>query len=143
MARGKGRVTKIRGWSDEDRRVIAGMRVAMRMAKLPETLVQMLTPTDLHKMAPLEKAAYLRLADRRRGHAAGRARPADVARQGGVDPPRLRRQRQTGRAGPAPDDAHLGPAGHAARQRETAQGPPAAVGLRRGDVQAAAAVPAG
>jgi hypothetical protein len=66
MAHGRGRLTKIRGWTDEDRRVIAGMRLAMRMAKLPETLVQMLTPADLRKMSPLERAAYLRLADQQR-----------------------------------------------------------------------------
>lgn len=66
MAARKGRATKLRGWTEEDRRVIAGMRVAMRMANLPETLVQMLTPDDLRRMAPLERAAYLRLADRQR-----------------------------------------------------------------------------
>jgi len=64
MAPRKGRPTRIKSWSDEDRRVIAGMRIAMRMAKLPEELVQMLTPNDLRHMSPLERAAYLRLADR-------------------------------------------------------------------------------
>jgi hypothetical protein len=66
MAPGKGRRTKIKGWSEEDRRVIAGMRVAMRMARLPETLVQILTPDDLRRMSPLERAAYLRLEKRSR-----------------------------------------------------------------------------
>jgi hypothetical protein len=63
MAPRKGRPTRIKGWSDEDRRVIAGMRVAMRMARLPEDLVQMLSPNDLRNMSRLERAAYLRLAD--------------------------------------------------------------------------------
>jgi hypothetical protein len=67
MAQRKGRRTKIRSWSDEDRRVIAGMRIAMRMAKLPETLVQILTPDDLHNMSRQERAAYLRLADKHHG----------------------------------------------------------------------------
>ena len=35
----------------------------MRMAKLPENLVQMLTPDHLRRMSPLERAAYLRLAN--------------------------------------------------------------------------------
>lgn len=67
MAERKGRRTKIKGWSDEDRRVIAGMRIAMRMAKLPEALVQILSPDDLRRMSPLERAAYLRLADKHQG----------------------------------------------------------------------------
>jgi hypothetical protein len=57
----KARPTKLRGWSQEDRHVIAGMRVAMRMACLPETLVLMMSPDDLRQMAPMERAAYLRL----------------------------------------------------------------------------------
>ncbi len=63
MAPRKGKITKLKGWTEEDRRVIAGMRIAMRMAKLPENLVQMLSPDDLRRMSPLEKAAYLRLID--------------------------------------------------------------------------------
>lgn len=66
MAARKGRPTKLKGWTDEDRRVIAGMRIAMRMAQMPENLVQSLTPEDLRRMSPLERAAYLRLADKHR-----------------------------------------------------------------------------
>jgi hypothetical protein len=62
----KGRRTKIKSWTDEDRRVIAGMRIAMRMAKLPENLVQMLSPDDLRRMSLLERAAYLRLEAQRK-----------------------------------------------------------------------------
>jgi len=60
MAGRRGRPTKI-GWTDEDRHVIAGLRIALRMAQLPDTLANMLSPGDVRRLAPLEKAAYLRL----------------------------------------------------------------------------------
>jgi len=63
MASRKRKTTKLDRPSDEDQRILAGMRIAMRMAQLPEDLVQMLSPNDLRRLSALERAAYLRLAD--------------------------------------------------------------------------------
>ncbi len=60
MAQRRGRPTKIVHWTEEDRRVIAGMRLALRMANLPDSLANTLTPNDVRRLDPLEKAAYLR-----------------------------------------------------------------------------------